>query len=316
MKRLFLVTPAGAGARNGNRHTAQRWAAMLRASGYRVQVATEWRGEPCDAMIALHARRSHASIAAFEKKSKPLIVVLTGTDLYRDLPDSTEARRSLELAARVIVLQEAALEEIEPAVRRKATVVYQSSDCTLRRSPPKNVFRIAVVGHLREEKDPFRAVAALARLPEADLQVVHIGGALDAALGEAAKAWMARERRYRWLGSVTHGRTLRWIASSHLVVHSSVMEGGANVIVEAARIGTPVLASRVSGNVGMLGRGYPGLYPLFDDEALSQMIHRARGEKAFYQRLEAALRSRRPLFAPAAERRALLAALRPSRPRR
>lgn len=278
---------------------------MLRADGYRAEVSLAWRGEPCDALIALHARRSHASIAAFKETHKPLVVVLTGTDLYKDLPASAEARRSLELADRVIVLQEAALRELPPAVRRKARVVYQSSDCKLLHRPPARRFRIAVIGHLRAEKDPFRAVMAVNRLEEESLELIHIGGALDPALGREAAAWMRREPRYKWLGSLPHGRTLRWIAASHLVVHSSVMEGGANVIVEAARIGTPVLASRVSGNVGMVGARYPGLYPLYDEKALAALIHRAFSERDFYKTLKQTLHLRRPLFAPAAERRAL-----------
>src|SRR5256885_9312366 len=105
---------------------------------------------------------------------------------------------------------------------------------------------------------------AVSFLKSKNLEVLHIGGALDPALGQEAQAWMAREPRYRWLGSLPHARALGWIARSHLVVHSSVMEGGANVIVEAARIGTPILASRVPGNVGMLGARYPGYFPLFD----------------------------------------------------
>ena len=49
-------------------------------------------------MLALHARRSHASIKAFPRE-KPLVVALTGTDVYRDIHQSAEARESLELAA-------------------------------------------------------------------------------------------------------------------------------------------------------------------------------------------------------------------------
>src|SRR5437879_13304481 len=99
MARLFIVTPAGAGLRNGNRHTALRWAALLRASGHRVRVAVAWDGEPCDALIALHARRSHESIARYSSLKKPLVVTLTGTSLSRGLPDSAEARTPLWLAA-------------------------------------------------------------------------------------------------------------------------------------------------------------------------------------------------------------------------
>ena len=313
MARIQIVTPAGPGTRNGNRHTAVRWASMLRSAGHRVAVSLAWQGEPCDTLIALHARRSHVSISRFrqERPGAPLAVVLTGTDLYRDLPASQEARQSLELADRLVVLQDAALLELPAPFRKKAHVVYQSSNTTLRASPPAKGFRLAVVGHLRGEKDPFRAALALSLLQKRDgLQIVHIGDALDPALGEEAKRWMAREPRYRWLGSLPHPRALGWIARSHALVVSSVMEGGANVIAEAARIGTPVLASRVSGNLGMLGRRYPGCYELYDQAGLARLIARAADDAGYYKKLKLALRARRPLFAPAAERSALLQVVR------
>ena len=280
---------------------------MLRGAGHQVQVAPAWQGEPCDLLIALHARRSHGSVAGYRG---PRIVVLTGTDLYRDLPRSTEAKKSLSLADRVIVLQEAALKKLTSSVKQKAAVVYQSSDTTLRHRPPSKPFRIAVIGHLREVKDPFRAALALAHLQGRALEVVHVGGAIEKGFAARAKRLMAQEPRYRWIGSVPHRRALEWIARSHLLVVSSAMEGGANVIAEAARIGTPVLASRVSGNVGMLGAGYPGLYPLYDERALAALIESALEQNKFRGRLKRSLRARRARFAPAAERSALLAVVR------
>ena len=296
--------------RNGNRHTALRWATLLREKGHRVQVDVEWQGEPCDALIGLHARRSHESITRFYASGKPLVVTLTGTDLYRDLPDSAEARESLELAHRLIVLQDAALELLEPATRAKARVVYQSATPRVTHRPPKAPFRIAVVAHLRAEKDPLRAAAALARLPGHNMEVVQIGESLDANLANEAEALMAREPRYRWLGGMTHARALGWMAKSHALVVSSVMEGGANVVAEAARIGTPVLASRVSGNIGMLGAAYPGYFPLADDVALAELLKRAANDRKFYRQLKSALRTRRKLFAPAAEQRTLAGVVR------
>jgi putative glycosyltransferase (TIGR04348 family) len=311
MARIVIVTPARPGTRNGNRHTATRWAAMLRSAGHRVSVALAWQDQPCDALIALHARRSHASARAFREahSGKPLIVTLTGTDLYKDLPASPEARASLELADRLVVLQDAAPAELPAAARRKARVVYQSSDTKLRHAPPAKRFRMVIVGHLREEKDPFRAALAVQLVKDKDIEIVQIGGALSDAMKTQAEAWAAREPRYRWLGSVPHARALQWIAKSHLVVVSSVMEGGANVIAEAARIGTPVLASKVSGNVGMLGRRYPGFFPLHDEKALAALIFKAMRDPDYRQRLKAGLRQRRWLFAPAQERRSLLGTL-------
>jgi len=282
---------------------------LLRAGKHRVHVGVEWNGEACDALIALHARRSHESIVRFQETGKPLIVCLTGTDLYRDLPDSAEAQRSLALADRLIVLQEAALDEL-PAHRQKTRVVYQSADPGLAHKPPKAPFRVVVIAHLRPEKDPMRAAAALEQLPDRDLEVVQVGEALDSRLGAEAEQLMKREPRYRWLGSLPHRKALQWMATSHLLVVSSVMEGGANVICEAARIGTPVLASRMSGNIGMLGRDYPAYYPVADHTALARLLAQAKHDAAFYRRLKKALRGRRALFAPAAERRALLGVVR------
>ena len=312
MQRIVIVTPAAAGARSGNRHTALRWASLLRAAGKSVRVVGEWQGEPCDTLVALHARRSHGSIVRFREAhpGKRLVVVLTGTDLYRDLPESADARRSLELADRVIVLQEAALGELAGPIRRKARVVHQSADPKLRHAPPRGCFRIVVIGHLRAEKDPMRTALALEHLRAEKVEVVHLGAALDPALGAEAERCMAREPRYRWLGSLPHSRALAWLARSHVLVVSSVMEGGANVIAEAARIGTPVIASRVSGNLGMLGRDYPGYFPLSDEKRLARLLERAASDRRFYTALKQGLRKRRRLFAPAAERSALIAAIR------
>lgn len=306
--KIAITVPPSSAPRSGNRHTAARWRDFLRGLGHRVRIQTEWTGGDDDLLLALHARKSHPSIRRFRlaRPDSPLVVALTGTDLYRDIRKHADARRSLAVATRLAVLQEEGLRELSPALRRRTRVVYQSSDVRLRHAPAKSCFRIAVIGHLRSEKDPFRAVRALRHLDRsARVEVVQIGGALDPRMRAEAHGWVKREPRYRWLGSLSHGRAMRWLASSHALVVSSVMEGGANVICEAARIGVPVLASRVPGNVGMLGRRYAGFFPLFDDQALGRLIDRCRTDAAYYQRLRDGVLRRRAWFAPAAERAAL-----------
>ena len=306
--RIALAVPPSAAPRSGNVHTAARWAGFLRQLGHRVRIVTRWRSGHDDLLLALHARKSADSILRFSelKPSAPIVLALTGTDLYRDIRTSPEARQSLGLAARLTVLQEEGLRELSPFLRARTRVVYQSADASLRHAPAKSPFRVAVVGHLREEKDPFRAVMALRRIERSTpVEVVQVGAALDREMRERARGWRKIERRYRWLGSVEHRAAMRLLASSHVLVVSSVMEGGANVICEAARIGVPVLASRVPGNIGMLGRDYPGYFPLRDDRALARLIERARTDGEFYKRLRGAVRRRRGLFAPAAERAAL-----------
>jgi glycosyltransferase involved in cell wall biosynthesis len=162
-----------------------------------------------------------------------------------------------------------------------------------------------VIGHLRAEKDPLRILFALKRISAAlPLEVVHLGAALDPALVPKTS-----DPRYRWLGSVPHARALKWLASSHAMVISSRMEGGANVVCEALRIGVPVLASRISGNVGLLGPGYGGYFPVEDERALARLLTRAATYPAFYRRLRKEIAELRAEVAPAAEARALLAAL-------
>lgn len=298
--KISLVTPAGPGLRNGNRHTALRWAAFLRAAGHRVEISTEDISDAADLMLALHARRSYPSIRNFSRK---LVVALTGTDIYRDIRISPEARASLEFADRLIVLQPKALDELPARFRRKAHVVVQSSATRLRHAPPKNIFRLCVIGHLRGEKDPLRTLAALAHVP-GDIEVVQIGSLLDQRLTPHSN-----DPRYRWLGGLPHARALRWLASSHAMVISSRMEGGANVVCEAMRVGVPVLASRVSGNVGLLGARYAGYFPLEDTRALATLITKARDNSAFYRTLERQIARLRPLVDPRREARALLSAV-------
>ncbi len=310
--KIAISVPRSAAPRSGNVHTADRWSRFLRELGHRVRVVTEWKGGHDDLLLALHARKSFASVIRFSERrlNASIVVALTGTDLYRDIHNDSDARQSLGLAARLIVLQDEGLRELSPFLRGKTRVVYQSSDLALRHAPDRSAFRVAVIGHLREEKDPFRTIMALRRIERSSpVEVVQIGGALNAEMRSRAQAWKRLESRYRWLGSVPHRAAMRWLASSHVLVVSSVMEGGANVICEAARIGVPVLASRVPGNVGMLGRDYPGYFPLRDDRALARLIERCRNDTKYYRRLTSAVRRLQRRFSPATEKAALKRAL-------
>lgn len=301
--RIALVTPAGPGTRNGNRHTALRWAAFLRQAGHRVTVEVEWSGRAADLLLALHARRSHASIKAFPGRK---VVALTGTDVYRDIRTSAEAKESLELADRLITLQPMAARELSMKYRKKVSVVVQSSATRLRHEPTRRL-RFCVIGHLREEKDPMRTLAALSHI-DFPMEVIHLGAALDNDLKKQAVRGMKRESRYRWLGNVPHARALRWLASSHAMVISSRMEGGANVVCEALRIGVPVLASRISGNVGLLGASYPAYFPVGDERALARLIQRST-DTDFYRRLKRIIAPLRAKVSPQSEARALRKAL-------
>lgn len=290
------------------------------APRYRVHVLPRWRGEPLDLMIALHARRSADSIAQFAaiRPQRPLIVVLTGTDLYRDLESDAVALRSLELASSLIVLNELGADALPPHVRGKATIVLQSARPIAPGRHAVRSFDVAVVGHLREVKDPQTVMRIAALLPaDCRVRIRHAGAALEPALGRAARATERAHPRYRWLGGVSRARARRLMRDSHLLLHPSKLEGGAQVVIEAIQAGTPVIASDCDGNVGLLGRGYPGLFPIGDAQAAATLLARAASDPGFYRRLQAACRRRAPRFLAVREERTLRAlvhnALQPSR---
>ncbi len=310
--KISLVTPAGAGSRSGNRTTADRWARFLRQMGHGVLVEESWTGVRCDLMIALHTRRSHPSIKRYAaaQPEHPLVAVLTGTDLYRDIRFDDDAQESLDLATRVVVLQEAGLAELEPWHRAKARVIYQSAEPIRPQPPAKTFFDVCVVGNLRAEKDPFRCVLAARLLPAASrVRLTHAGGAHSEEYAGRARALASNEPRYRWLGEVPRWRVRRLLSRAHLLVQSSVMEGGANAVAEALAAGLPVIASRIPGNVGMLGEDYPGYYPVGEEKALALSLQRAETDAAFYGSLKAWCASRRFLTFPEHERDALGALL-------
>jgi putative glycosyltransferase (TIGR04348 family) len=309
-QRILIVSPAAARDNNGNWQTASRWARFLQGR-HAVDVAGGWTpDDPApDLLIALHARRSAHALAAFKAAhpQRPALLALTGTDLYRDIDTVPEARASLDAADALVVLQEAGLARLDPRWRAKAHVIYQSAS-PLRPAlpaPGRRHVDICMIGHLRPEKDPltFMRAAALVKAPR--VRLLHIGGALDPQLLEAAQATAAACPRYRWLGPMPHARTRQHLKRCHAMVIASTMEGGANVIIEAVSSGVPVLASRIDGNVGMLGADYAGYFAVGDAEALARLIERCVQDPDFEAGLRRQCAARAPRFLPGTERAAL-----------
>ena len=300
---ILIISPALVAANNGNWHTAWRWSRMLRPL-YRTTIAKEWDGSPADAMLALHARRSASAVQTWAQAKGPdqLALVLTGTDLYRDIQTDTSAQRSLQLAGRLVVLQERGADVLPDPLQHKTTVIFQSAPRRATLTKTGHHLRAVMVGHLRNEKDPLTYLRAASRLSaRPDILLDHIGDALDPALGQAVQKTAATHPTYRWLGGLPRSKTRAHIQRAHVLVHPSVMEGGAHVILEAVQSGTPVLASAIDGNVGMLGPNYAGYFPLGDDQALADLLQRCRDDADFLALLRRQCDARAPLFAPERE---------------
>lgn len=305
--RISLVTPVPVRSRRGNGVTARRWAGILRDLGHRVFLESEYDGRRVDMLVALHAWRSAPSILRFRARhpESPIIVGMAGTDLYEHIRDREEARRSIEIATRIVVLQAMGVEVLPRRLQPKARVIYQSvprPGFSVR--PLKRVFEVCVLSHLRPVKDPLRAAHASRLLPaESRIRVRHAGGALDDPLAAAARKESDSNPRYQWLGELPRWRSLRLLARSRLLVLSSTMEGGANIVGEALALDTPLLSSEIDGSVGILGRDYPGYFPVGDEQALAALLCRAEREAGFYAALEKACRARSELIDPRRERR-------------
>lgn len=304
--RIVIVTPALADSNNGNWRTAWRWQRFL-APLYATRLVKSWPDEDTRddaALIALHARRSAESVAAWHARhgGARLALVLTGTDLYRDIESDAAAQRSLDLARFLVVLQELGANRLPERQRDKARAIFQSAPARKTLAKPATRLRAVAVGHLREEKSPdtlFEAARLLKDRP--DIFLDHIGNALDPALARQAEATMVECPNYRWLGGRPHEETRRRIQRAHLLIHPSRMEGGAHAVLEAVVSGTPVLASHIEGNIGMLGPDYAGYFPWSNAAALAALLVVCRDNATYLERLRRQSATRADLFAPATE---------------
>lgn len=312
--KISIITPAPPKSRYGNRVTALRWARILRRLGHSVSVKQVYDGERVDLLIALHALRSYPSIARVHRDHPdiPIVMALTGTDLYRDLQRSKRAQQSLELATRIVVLQPKALEVLRPRWRVKTRVIYQSveaiageartSKARTSASAAHRTFDVCVIGHLRTVKDPFRTAMAARQLPPSSrIRVIQVGAAMTPQQELRALAEMKTNSRYRWLGEQRPAKVRRILEQSRLSVLSSRLEGGANALGEAIVAGVPVLASRIPGSVGILGDDYPGYFETGATAELARLMTSAETDPAFFGELKQACDGLVPLFDPARE---------------
>jgi len=261
-------------------------------------------------MVALHAWRSADAVRCFREAhpGTPLIVALTGTDIYHfQQTHPREICYSMTEADALIGLHDRVGDDIPEAFHGKLFTVFQSAELLPRRqSPVRSRFDVAVIGHLREEKDSLRAAMAVRDLPaESRLNVIQLGRAHNDEWRELAEQEQAFNPRFQWKGEVPRWQVRRTMARVRLMVISSVMEGGANVVSEACVAGLPMIASDIPGNIGLLGPDYPGYYRVRDTQDLRERLLRAERDADFLADLQTHCEARAPLFTPESEQRAL-----------
>jgi putative glycosyltransferase (TIGR04348 family) len=304
--KIVLITPSGPTARTGNRIAASRWAGILRRLGHKVRIAAQYDGTAADLMVAVHAWRSAGAITAFKSRhpDRPVVLQLSGTDIYGYITsDPAPTLRSMDLADRLVALNDLAWRVVPKRLRARLRVIHQSAEPPSERwNPSRRGVVVSVIGHLRDVKDPLRAAEAARLLPAASkVRIEQVGHAYTAQWAEKARAEMKTNPRYRWRDDVARAEVRRLLTRSHAMVISSLSEGGANAISEAAVVGVPILASRMDGNVGLLGSAYPGYFPVGDTRSLATLMQRLEGDPRFARGLAQAVRARASLFTPRRE---------------
>ena len=327
----------------GNWRTASRYAQMLRASGINAAVfepkdmadACAHTGQRTVAIV-LNAARSHQEITTFARAGIPVMVVLTGTDLYGALaPDATgserygQAEKAMHTASLLLTLQEEAKNEVQQRWPKLADRVHsiiqtspQRSPHAPRITPNSKTVRFLIAAHIREEKDPRTAFLAFHKaFPDGwavrsegrrvPVRLIHVGGRRDKSLAQELMQMGSNYPGILLEGSLSHAQTMRQMTHVHCLVQPSVSEGGALVVSEAVACRLPILASNIPSHRSQLGADYPGLFPVGSVSGLAELMTRFVGDQAFVDSLfarEAGLISK--LATPSHEREALAALVR------
>ncbi|MEL7497729.1 MAG: selenoneine biosynthesis selenosugar synthase SenB [Planctomycetota bacterium] len=295
---ILIVTPVPLSSRRGNRLTSDRWANHLLEQGHQVQVAESYRSGSFDLLIALHAEKSACSILQFQQNVPDgrSVVIITGTDVNQEtIPVSSI--ESMNIADRIVVLQNGALAKVPRHLIDKTIVIHQSSKPPANRPEPNvTSFEMTQIGHLRPVKDPFRGAKATQLLPKSSkIKLIHLGEALTQAMRQTATSLTTELPRYQWIGSVAHQESVQLLARSRATLLTSKSEGGAAVISEAIACSVPVLASRIDGNVGILGDHYSGYFDVGNTEQLAELMLKFEQDKSFQLQLMTEISELKPL---------------------
>lgn len=330
--KIAIFSKATRSTRSGNWVTASRWKALLQSAGHDVSILHhegEIKSGVADLLIGLHARRSGKAVQIFKQKNPngQTIVALTGTDIYRDLSLSNRRRKAaavetLNVCDRIVLLQPLMAKRLKTSWRAKSSVVVMDAAkvkavpnrkrirSRKRKQKHDAVLHACVVGHLRFEKDPMRAAMAVRKLPcDVSVNVTHVGKALSDSFQLRADRELQQNENWNWLGSVTHAKVQQLMRTSDILINSSRAEGAPNVLFEAISWRLPVIASKIDGHVGVLGKDYRGYFEVGDTRALRELLIRSATDQSYYQGLVLSIDTLAKKYRAGNERKALLNAI-------
>ncbi|MGC6425475.1 MAG: glycosyltransferase [Akkermansiaceae bacterium] len=301
--KICVASPYPLSDLKGNSVTTERIVKILRKAGLDTRGSHGFDGLATDALIALHAKKGAQAVVDYREAfpDGKLIVLLTGTDLYDDFPKGL-GFESLEAADFIAITHEESRAMIPERFQEKVVVVPSSLEMPdISAAPESPPFAISVVGHLRPVKRSFLTIEAVAKNPDWEVEVWQLGEALDEESAATACAWQKKDSRYRWFGGLPREEGLRKCAASSLTVNSSILEGGANAVLEAMTMGVPILASHIPGNIGLLGTEYPGYFQ--EGEIESKLAEILKNPSQLNQWTDLAA-ERLPVFSRESEREA------------
>lgn len=320
--RILILTPVPPGSTRGNSVTAVRWREIFQELGHTALIRQHGNlpdDRNFDWVVCLHALHSYESVHQLKSDTSStarLMVCMTGTDLHRDYDPEGAAstdrmarennRKIVEVwnsVEKIVLLEPEGRNRIPGRFHNKCQVIFQSAlPVADPLEPPSEEFRVGVIGHLRQIKDPFRTAVAARLLPQdSRVMVWHVGEALSDEIREMAHKETATNPRYRWIGGVSHEDALRQLTACHLLVLSSINEGAPSVVSEAIVNRIPILTTRIDATVGLLGEGYPGFFEVGDTKKLARLLARAETDTRFLNQLQAWCQQRVPQFDPQAE---------------
>jgi len=316
---VVIYSPMPLASGKGNAVSARRIAGLLQQAGLAAAATDAPDVADAAVLVVLNAWRSAPAALAFKRRhpARPLIPVLTGTDIFPDFPSHPEVVSVLEAADAIVAWHDESAAQLPARFRGKTRVIYKSAPEVpagppepRRLPPPPQPVAVLVIGHLRAVKDPFVAAAAARLLPEdSRVRIRHAGEALTDDMAARARREMQDNPRYAWRGGLTRDALFSRLQRASLTVNSSLAEGGANAVIESLRCGVPVLASRIPGNTGLLGRDWPGLFACGDAAGLATLLHRCESDPPFYHDLGQRTRRLAARFVPEQERAGWMALL-------